>query len=94
MMYKPYKLGLHNPNLTFREKLRHLNFTYFILISLLAMAGVMMLYSAANGRWDGWAVNHALRFALGFAVMFAASMVDIKLFCAMLIRFILRPWRC
>ncbi len=80
MMYKPYKLGLHNPNLTFREKLRHLNFTYFILISLLAMAGVMMLYSAAKGRWDGWAVNHALRFALGFAVMFAASMVDIKLF--------------
>lgn len=80
MMYKPYKLGLHNPNLTFREKLHHLNFTYFILISLLAVAGVMMLYSAANGRWDGWAVNHALRFALGFAVMFAASMVDIKLF--------------
>ena len=80
MMYKPYKLGLHNPNLPFREKLRHLNFTYFILISLLAVAGVMMLYSAANGRWDGWAVNHALRFALGFAVMFAASMVDIKLF--------------
>ena len=79
MMYKPYKLGLHNPNLTFREKLRHLNFTYFVLISLLAVAGVMMLYSAANGRWDGWAVNHALRFALGFAVMFAASMVDIKL---------------
>jgi len=79
-MYKPYKLGLHNPNLTFREKLRHLNFTYFILISLLAVAGVMMLYSAANGKWDGWAVNHALRFALGFAVMFAASMVDIKLF--------------
>ena len=76
MMYKPYKLGLHNPNLTFREKLRHLNFTYFILISLLAVAGVMMLYSAANGKWDGWAVNHALRFALGFA----ASMVDIKLF--------------
>ena len=57
-----------------------MNFTYFILISLLAVAGVMMLYSAANGRWDGWAVNHALRFALGFAVMFAASMVDIKLF--------------
>ena len=80
MMYKPYKLGLHNPNLTFREKLRHLNFTYFVLISLLAVAGVMMLYSAANGRWDGWAGNHALRFALGFAVMFAASMVDIKLF--------------
>ena len=80
MMYKPYKLGLHNPNLTFLEKLCHLNFTYFVLISLLAVAGVMMLYSAANGKWDGWAVNHALRFALGFAVMFAASMVDIKLF--------------
>ncbi len=80
MMYKPYKLGLHNPNLTFREKLYHLNITYFVLITLLAAIGVMMLYSAANGSWDGWAANHALRFVLGAAVMFAASMVDIKLF--------------
>ncbi len=80
MMYKPYKLGLHNPNLTFREKLYLLNVPYFLLISLLAAIGVMMLYSAANGRWDVWALNHAVRFALGFTVMFTASMIDIKLF--------------
>ncbi len=64
-MYKPYKLGLHNPNLSFREKLYNLNVPYFLLISLLAATGVMMLYSAANGSWEGWAVNHALRFAMG-----------------------------
>lgn len=80
MMYKPYKLGLHNPNLTFREKLYLLNVPYFLLISLLAAIGVMMLYSAANGHWDVWALNHAVRFALGFTVMFTVSMIDIKLF--------------
>ncbi len=83
MMYKPYKLGLHNPNLTFREKLYLLNVPYFLLISLLAVIGVMMLYSAANGRWDVWALNHAVRFTLGFTVMFTASMIDIKLFLRM-----------
>ncbi len=79
-MYKPYKLGLHNPNLSFREKLYNLNMPYFLLISLLAATGVMMLYSAANGSWEGWAVNHALRFAMGFAVMFIAAMIDIKVY--------------
>lgn len=79
-MYKPYKLGLHNPNLSFREKLYNLNVPYFLLISLLAATGVMMLYSAANGSWEGWAVNHALRFAMGFAVMFIAAMIDIKVY--------------
>ncbi len=79
-MYKPYKLGLHNPNLSFREKLYNLNVPYFLLISLLAATGVMMLYSAANGSWGGWAVNHALRFAMGFAVMFVAAMIDIKVY--------------
>ena len=62
MMYKPYKLGLHNPNLTFREKLRHLNFTYFILISLLAMAGVMMLIPPPTA--DGTAGRSTMRCVL------------------------------
>ena len=80
MMYKPYKLGLHNPNLTLKEKIQRLNFSYFFLISLLAAVGVMMLYSAANGRWDGWAMNHAVRFAMGLAVMLVVSLFNIKLF--------------
>lgn len=80
MMYKPYKLGLHNPNLTLKEKLQHLNWTYFILISLLAGIGTLMLYSAANGKWEGWAFNHLLRFVFGLLVMFTVSMVNIKLF--------------
>ena len=80
MMYKPYKLGLHNPNLTLKEKIQRLNFSYFFLISLLAAVGVMMLYSASNGSWDGWAMNHAVRFAMGLAVMLVVSLFNIKLF--------------
>lgn len=79
-MYKPYKNGFHNPNLTLREKLYNLNVTYFVLTFILALIGVIMLYSAANGNWDGWAINHALRYALGLTIMFAIAMVDIKVF--------------
>lgn len=79
-MYKHYKLGLHNPNLTLGEKLHNLNLTYFALITLLAAIGVMMLYSAANGSWDGWAINHMIRFGLGFAVMLIVSLCNVKWF--------------
>ena len=79
-MYKHYKLGFRNPNLTLREKLHNLNLGYFFLIALLAAIGVLMLYSAANGRWDGWAVNHLIRFGLGVSVMLVVALFDVKLF--------------
>lgn len=79
-MYKFYKTGFRNPNLTLKEKLYNLNLTYFFFIFLLAGVGVLMLYSAANGNWNVWAVKHAVRFALGAAVMFALTITDIKAF--------------
>lgn len=79
-MYKFYKTGFHNPNLSFKEKMYNINFTYFFYIFLLAFVGVLMLYSAANGDWKVWALSHAVRVAMGAVIMFALVFVDIKLF--------------
>ncbi|MBR5482738.1 MAG: rod shape-determining protein RodA [Alphaproteobacteria bacterium] len=78
-MYK-YKSGFRNPNLTLKEKLYNLNLTYFFFIFLLGGIGVMMLYSAANGDWDVWALKHFVRFALGVSVMVVLTFCDIKFF--------------
>ena len=78
-MYK-YKSGFRNPNLTLKEKLYNLNLTYFFFIFLLGGIGVMMLYSAANGDWDVWALKHFVRFALGISVMVVLTFCDIKFF--------------
>lgn len=79
-MYKFYKTGFRNPNLTLKEKLYNLNITYFFFIFLLASIGVLMLYSAANGNWHVWALKHAVRFALGVTVMLVLTLTDIKVF--------------
>lgn len=79
-MYKFYKTGFRNPNLTLKEKLYNLNLTYFFFIFMLASIGVLMLYSAANGNWHVWALKHAVRFALGVTVMLVLTLTDIKVF--------------
>ena len=79
-MYKFYKTGFRNPNLTLKEKLYNLNVTYFFFIFMLASIGVLMLYSAANGNWHVWALKHAVRFALGVTVMLVLTLTDIKVF--------------
>ena len=78
MMYKPYETTFRNQSLTIREKLASLSFTYLLLIMMLAGIGVLMLYSAANGDWQPWAVNHLIRFALGFGLMLFLALIDIR----------------
>lgn len=78
MMYKPYETTFRNQSLTIREKLANLSFTYLMLIILLASMGITMLYSAANGNWQPWAVNQLARFAVGFALMIVLALTDIR----------------
>ncbi len=78
-MYNIYESSLSNKSLTIREKLANLSWSYVLFVFLLASIGVVMLYSAANGSWTPWALNQLLRFGLGFCVMLALALIDIKL---------------
>ncbi len=77
-MYKPYETTFKNQNMTIREKLFNISFSYVLFIVMLAAIGVVMLYSAANGDWSPWAINHLIRFGMGFAAMIILALIDIK----------------
>lgn len=79
-MYKFYETSFRNQTLSLTEKFFNLSFLYILFIMLLASIGVVMLYSAANGSWSPWALNHLVRFALGFVLMLALAMTDIRVF--------------
>ena len=79
-MYRSYKAGFKNTNLSIKEKFFNINFTYILLIMIMAAIGIMMLYSAANGRWNVWAMRHAVRFAFSFTVMMCIIFIDVKIF--------------
>lgn len=79
-MYKFYETSFRNQSMSLTEKFFNLNFAYMFFIMLLASIGVVMLYSAANGSWSPWALNHLVRFAFGFALMIVLAMTDIRIF--------------
>lgn len=79
-MYKFYETSFKNQTLSLTEKFFNLSFTYILFIMMLAATGVVMLYSAANGSWSPWALNHLIRFAIGFVLMLALAMTDIRIF--------------
>lgn len=77
-MYKEF--GLRNQNLSIKEKLQNISWFYILLIVITASIGTLMLYSAAGGSWTPWALNHLIRFILGFVVMITIALVDIRYF--------------
>ncbi len=69
----------HKGRFSLGEKILHINWFLVLLLSLPAAVGVGMLFSAANGDMQPWALRHAMRFAVGLGVMFMVAMVDIRL---------------
>lgn len=79
-MYKFYETSFKSQSLTLKEKFQGLSFAYLMFIFILAAIGVVMLYSAANGHWQPWALNQLLRFLIGLGVMLVLAMIDVKYF--------------
>lgn len=80
MMYKAYETSFRGQSLSFKDKFWGLSFSYIFLIVILAFIGTMMLYSAANGEWQPWALNHVIRFGLGVGIMLVMAFMDIRIF--------------
>ncbi len=74
------QMGLfqRNPEITLGQKVLQVNWGLVILVSVLAAVGCAMLYSAANGSMQPWAERHAIRFAMGLAVMVAVAFIDVR----------------
>ena len=70
--------GTSASKLSIRQKFLHLNWEFVLLIILTASIGFAMLFSAANGDFDPWALRQAIRFAVGVLLMLAVAFTDIQ----------------
>ncbi|MBI1365368.1 MAG: rod shape-determining protein RodA [Alphaproteobacteria bacterium] len=48
------------------------------MLTLIALAGVATLYSAAGGSWQPWAMKHGLRFAVSVVMMIGIGLVSMR----------------
>lgn len=74
-----HELGF-NQRLSFKDKFFLLPFGYILCVLLLAGIGVAMLYSAAGGNMQPWALKHALRFSFLFFLMLFFVFIDAKVY--------------
>ena len=70
--------GLGQDYLSLREKIALISWPFLILITLVACAGFLCLYSAGGGSFEPWAGKQIARFVLGMAGVVAVALVDIR----------------
>jgi rod shape determining protein RodA len=59
------------------QRLWQINWSFVLLVSLIASIGFGMLYSAANGSFDPWASRQMVRFVVGIFLMLIVAVIDI-----------------
>jgi rod shape determining protein RodA len=64
--------------LTLLEKIRGISWGLVLLICIAACFGFAVLYSAADGNMQPWAVKQMMRFAIALIPMIGAALVDIR----------------
>jgi rod shape determining protein RodA len=67
------------PEMSFGEKLWQINWGLLLLLALIGAVGFAVLYSAAGGRMDPWAMRHAVRFGIFLGVLLAVALIDIRI---------------
>ena len=69
---------LQRAELSLTEKLQQITWGLIALICAISGMGFVMLYSAANGSLDPWAMRQMIRFALGLLVLIGVALVDLR----------------
>ena len=64
--------------LRFAGKLRTLNWTIVVLVTIICCIGFALLYSVAGGSFEPWAGRQVVRFGIGFVVMLVVALVSIR----------------
>ncbi|MEM9170009.1 MAG: rod shape-determining protein RodA [Pseudomonadota bacterium] len=61
-----------------RDKLARIHWPLVLLLACLAGAGVITLYSVAEGSWSPWALKHGMRFGAGLVLMIGLALVPLR----------------
>jgi rod shape determining protein RodA len=63
---------------TIGRKLWQINWSFVLLVALIAGVGFAMLYSAAGGQFDPWSSRQMARFGVGTVAMIVFALIDIR----------------
>ncbi|HKP78590.1 MAG TPA: rod shape-determining protein RodA [Phenylobacterium sp.] len=64
-------------------KLSELDWVFVLVLSLIAGAGALMLFSIAGSSWTPWAAAHLARFGVCLLMMIALAMIDVRVWFAL-----------
>ena len=78
LMAQHRSMQFSRSEMTLREKLWHVSWSFVLLIAIVCSIGFMTLYSAANGNIQPWAARQMMHFCAGMTVMLAVAIVDIR----------------
>lgn len=59
-------------------KLAQIDWTFTLVLCLIAATGAVMLYSISGLSWEPWAAKHLVRFGLCLALMIVLATVDVR----------------
>ncbi|MBU0725417.1 MAG: rod shape-determining protein RodA [Alphaproteobacteria bacterium] len=68
----------NNRDMTLGQKLLQMNWMLILLLIVICTVGFAMLYSAANGNWQPWAVRQMMRFSAALGLMVIIALIDVR----------------
>ena len=73
----------HDSNSGLTAKLYRIDWLLPTLVVIIGIVGVAMIFAATNGIWSAGAKQHLIRLCLGFVVMIAIAVTDIRIWFAL-----------
>ena len=65
------------------NKFAEIDWLFCFVLTLIAGAGALMMFSIAGSNWQPWAANHLLKYGLFFLLMIALAMIDVRVWFAL-----------
>lgn len=76
-------IGLPSRQKGVRDYLARLHWPLVLMLTMIASAGVLTLYSVAEGAWTPWASRHAIRFSVAVVLLLIIGLVSIRFWMAL-----------
>ncbi len=64
-------------------KLGEVDWAFVLVLSMIAGAGALILFSVAGLSWDPWAARHALRFTFCLVMLVVLALIDLRVWFAL-----------
>ena len=81
MISRPYAVARRTRGIA--DKLMEVNWGLVLLITIIAMAGIAMLYSVAGGHFQPWALSQLTKFMIGLVILVVAASIDIRVWMSL-----------